>query len=79
MIFPVIWGPDKRKNAYICGSWPESSHVKGLQHQHSEVMIKENYKQPRAESFPVEPERTVCQSLDEPDLEGWNNDEELVW
>lgn len=42
-------------------------------------MIKENYKQPRAESFPVEPERTVCQSLDEPDLEGWNNDEELVW
>lgn len=42
-------------------------------------MIKENYKQPHAESFPVEPERTVCQSLDEPDLEGWNNDEELVW
>ena len=43
------------------------------------AMIKQNYKTPRAESFPVEPERSVCQSLDSPDLEGWNNDEEIVW
>lgn len=43
------------------------------------AMIKEHYRTPEADSLPMESERNVCQSLDDPDLEGWNNDEEIVW
>ena len=42
-------------------------------------MIKENYKTPQAESCPIDSGRNLCQSLDDPELEGWNNDEEIIW
>lgn len=42
-------------------------------------MKKQIYKAPQADSFPVESERSVCLSLDDPELEGWNNDEEIIW
>lgn len=43
------------------------------------AMIKEHYRTPQAETCPIDSGRNLCQSLDDPELEGWNNDEEIIW